>query len=292
MLEPVNNWQMRDVADELVQDLASTMNCSPLVARLLALRGVHDRPSAELFLGKRLKDCHHPHEFKNMERAAKRFAEAINERQSILIHGDFDVDGSTSSTLVKRFCRACGHDADVWIPHRRIDGYGLTESSMRQVAERKPNVFITVDCGIADGGLAQRMEQEHGCDVIITDHHLPQADKPNCFAVVNPQQEDCNYPNKGICGVGIAWKLCWATALALSPDDTVNDRLRTFLLDALSLVAIGTIADCMPMLGENRSMVHHGLRALEQTSNPGLRARCLNKAAVLKYSPPMTSAGR
>ena len=236
-----------------------------------------------------------------MKRAAQRLAQAINHRESILVHGDFDVDGSTASTLVKRFCRACSHDAEVWIPHRQHDGYGLSDASVAVVEQHQPDVFLTVDCGIADEGRAAHIEATYGCDVIITDHHLPQQQRPQCYAVVNPQQPECDYPHKGICGVAIAWKLCWATAIEICGGETISDRLREFLLDALSLVAIGTIADCMPMQDENRILVSHGLRALERTDNPGLRAllrqgRCNEvldcQDIGWKISPLLNAAGR
>jgi single-stranded-DNA-specific exonuclease len=132
--------------------------------------------------------------------------------------------------------------------------------------------MVTVDCGIADGGWARRIEQETGCAVIITDHHLPQAQEPECTAVCNPNRRGCTYPEKGLAGVGVAWKLAWATATVLCGSNKLPQPLRDFLLDALAFVAVGTIADCAPLSGENRILVHHGLAALIRTRNPGLRA--------------------
>ncbi|TVR08152.1 MAG: single-stranded-DNA-specific exonuclease RecJ [Planctomycetota bacterium] len=265
-------WRERAIADEVIDELCNALRLSPLTARILAGRGIEDGDHAERFLAKRLADVHRPQALGQMERAATRFAQALNERQTILIHGDYDVDGSTSTTLLTLFCRAMGHTAIPWIPHRRIDGYGLSAASLAAVQEHQADLMITVDCGIADHGWAARIEAESGCQVIITDHHLPQGDLPQCHAVVNPNHPDCPYPEKGLAGVGVAWKLAWATACTLTGCERLPESLRDFLMDALALVAVGTVADCAPLDGENRILVHHGLKALAKTRNPGLRA--------------------
>ncbi len=272
MLTAQRQWRCRTAPDDVVAELEHELQLSPLLARLMVLRGVHGLDAAEAFLARRLTDLHRPSALRDCSQAAERLAAAISERKTILVHGDYDVDGSTAAALLVQFCRACGHDAIAWIPHRRIDGYGLGEASLQAALEHKPAVMITVDCGIADHGWAKRIEQEVGCTVIITDHHLPQGNLPECTAVVNPNHPQCTYPDKGLAGVGVAWKLAWATATVLSGSDKVSPRLRDFLLDALALVAVGTICDCAPLNGENRILVSHGLRALTQTTNPGLQA--------------------
>ncbi len=256
----------------MVAELEHELRLSPLTARLLALRGVNGAPQAEAFLAKRLQDLLKPERMRDIDKAAQRFAYAINQREPILIHGDYDVDGSTATALLTQFVRACGHEARPWIPHRRIDGYGLSEASLLAVKEHAPKLMITVDCGIADHGFARRIEAETGCSVIITDHHLPQGSLPECTAVCNPNHPACTYPEKGLAGVGVAWKLAWATGKVLCGSDKLSDRLRAFLLDALALVAVGTVADCAPLTGENRILVSHGLSALSKTTNHGLRA--------------------
>lgn len=272
MLTPSRPWQRRTCVPELIAELEHDLGVSRLVATLLALRGVEGAQQAESWLAKRLADLHRPMAMAGMEAGAQRLAKAINGRERILIHGDYDVDGSTAASLLALFCRACSHQATVWIPHRRIDGYGLSESSLEAVREHQAQLMITVDCGIADGGWAGRIEAETGCSVVVTDHHLPQARLPQCTAVINPNRPDCTYPDKHLAGVGVAWKLAWATACVLCGADRVTDRLRGFLTSALSLVAVGTISDCAPLDGENRILVHHGLRELARTENPGLRA--------------------
>ena len=272
MLTAQRPWQCRQPPADVVAELEHELRLSPLAARLLALRGVQGATEASGFLARRLSDLHRPELMRGIGVAAARFARAIDARERILIHGDYDVDGSTSTALLTQFVRACSHDAIAWIPHRRIDGYGLSEASLVAVQEHRAQLMITVDCGIADHGFARRIEQETGCAVVITDHHLPQGTLPDCTAVCNPNHPECTYPDKHLAGVGVAWKLAWATAKVLCGGDKVTDRLRAFLLDSLSLVAVGTVADCAALIGENRILVHHGLQALMRTTNPGLAA--------------------
>ena len=272
MLTPSRPWAHRHPPADVVAELENDLRVSRLTATLLALRGVQDQAQAETFSAKRLADLNKPELMDGMAVAAARFAEAINRRERILIHGDYDVDGSTSASLLALFVRACSHNAIAWIPHRRIDGYGLSEASLHAVQEHDATLMITVDCGIADGGWAKRIEQETGCTVIITDHHLAQPQLPECTAVCNPNKPGCPYPDKHLAGVGVAWKLAWATAKVLCQSDRLTPRLRDYLLDALALVAVGTVADCAALIGENRILVHHGLAALRRTANPGLRA--------------------
>lgn len=265
-------WRQRPCADDIVAELMHELRLSPLTARILVGRGIDGAPAADTYLGKRLRDVHRPQLLRQMDRAAERFAQALDQRQTILVHGDYDVDGSTATTLLVQFAEAMGHRAIPWIPHRRIDGYGLGEASLNAVREHQAALMITVDCGIADAGWAARIEAETGCTVIITDHHLPQGALPECHAVVNPNHPQCSYPDKGLAGVGVAWKLAWATACTLVGSERLPDSLRNFLMDALALVAVGTVADCAPLNGENRILVHHGLRALANSTQPGLRA--------------------
>ena len=272
MLSPSRPWTARRAPGDVIAELENDLRVGRLTATLLALRGVQDQRQAEAFAAKRLADLHKPELMANMDRAAQRLADAINRRERILIHGDYDVDGSTSASLLALFVRACSHQAIAWIPHRRIDGYGLSEASLHAVQEYDAQLMITVDCGIADGGWAQRIERETGCHVIITDHHLAQPQLPQCTAVCNPNQPGCPYPDKHLAGVGVAWKLAWATAKVLCQSDKLTPKLRDFLLDALALVAVGTVADCAALVGENRILVHHGLAALRRTTNHGLRA--------------------
>ncbi len=285
----------------MVSELEHELRLSRITARLVALRGVQGAAHAQSWFAKRLQDLHRPELMLGMDVAAHRLAKAINDRERIIIHGDYDVDGSTSASLLALFVRECGHEAVAWIPHRRIDGYGLGEASLAAAKEHASQLMVTVDCGISDHGWAARIEAETGCAVIITDHHLPSGPPPRCTAVCNPNQAGCPYPDKGLAGVGVAWKLAWATAKVLCASDKITQRLREFMLDALSLVAVGTVADCATLTGENRILVHHGLKALAKTVNPGLRA-LLEQARLAqavtagdvgwKLGPLLNAAGR
>ncbi|MEK7413144.1 MAG: single-stranded-DNA-specific exonuclease RecJ [Planctomycetota bacterium] len=290
MLAQTRPWQLRPSMPDLVAELEHDLGVSRLIATLLTLRGIQGAKAADQWMGKRLQDLHKPGLMKDMTVGAKRLAQAINNRERILIHGDYDVDGSTSASLLALLCRACNHEAIVWIPHRRIDGYGLSDSSLEAVKEHQAQLMITVDCGIADGGWAQKIEAATGCHVIITDHHLPQGYLPTCTAVINPNRPDCPYPDKHLAGVGVAWKLAWATAVELCGTDKVTERLRGFLTSALSLVAVGTVADCAPLDGENRILVHHGLKELARTENLGLRA-LLTHAGLVENQPTASDVG-
>ncbi|MBA2479106.1 MAG: single-stranded-DNA-specific exonuclease RecJ [Planctomycetes bacterium] len=272
MLTPVRPWAGKEPPSDVVAELEHELRVGRITARLLALRGVQGPDQANSYFAKRLQDLHRPELMLGIDVAAQRFAKAINERERILVHGDYDVDGSTAASLLALFARACGHEATAWIPHRRIDGYGLGEASLLAVTEHRAQLMITVDCGIADHGFAARIESETGCTVVITDHHLPQSSLPACTAVCNPNQPGCTYPDKGLAGVGVAWKLAWATAKVLCGSDKITPQLREFLLGSLALVAVGTVADCAVLTGENRILVHHGLLALARTQNPGLRS--------------------
>ncbi len=274
MLHAEHRWRERSATSDAVAELEHELALSPLLARLLVIRGLCDPDRAQAFIDKRLRDLHPPEQLADMDAASQRLAQAITRRERILIHGDFDVDGSTATALLVLFCRACSHDAIPWIPHRQDDGYGLGPSSLKAVVDERAELMITVDCGIIDDGWAARIEAETRCEVVVTDHHLPAGPLPRCRAVVNPNRPDCRYPDKGLAGVALAWKLAWATGKVLCGSERLSDRLRAFLLESLSLVAIGTVADCAPLDCENRLLVHHGLRALERSTNPGLRALC------------------
>ena len=278
-LKPNRSWHECNAPIDIIAELEHELSLSHITARILAIRGITSAEQGNRFINKRLKDLSPPESMLGMDVAAKRFAQAITENQRILIHGDFDVDGSTACSLLCLFAKLCKSSAQPWIPHRRIEGYGLSEASLNAVKEHQAQLMITVDCGIADHGWAKRIETETKCDVIITDHHLPQNDLPECTAIVNPNQPDCPYPDKGLAGVGVAWKLCWATAKVLSGGQKVTSELREFLLDHLSLVAVGTVADCAPLNDENRILVHHGLKCLRHTQNLGLRA-LINEAGI------------
>ena len=227
--------------------------------------------AAARFLDPRLADLHDPFLLKDMDRAVERIREAIVRSEKIEIHGDYDVDGVTSTVVLKKTLEMAGATSVHWhIPHRLLDGYGLQPAAIDEAfAARGVRLIVSVDNGIR-ATPAVRRAREHGIDVIVTDHHLPEAELPPALAVINPSRADCSYPNKNLCGAGVVFKLAHAI---LARAGWTEARLYRVLESLLKLVAIATVADIVPLTGENRIIVRHGLqRARRYARNPGLRA--------------------
>lgn len=261
---------------------AGTANAAPLAreleipiaaARILIRRGFHDANGAERFLNPRLEDLHDPFLLRDMGRAVERIRHAITRREPIEIHGDYDVDGVTSTVILKKALELLGAESGWHIPHRLHDGYGMQPAAVEGAAGRGVRLIISVDNGIRAGAAIARAN-ELGIDVIVTDHHLPEADLPPALAVINPNRADCAYPNPNLCGAGVAFKLAHAI---LARAEWPQARLYRVVESFLKLVAIATVADIVPLTGENRVIVKHGLAGLRDVRNPGLRA--LLKAA-------------
>ncbi|MFN8581942.1 MAG: single-stranded-DNA-specific exonuclease RecJ [Gemmatimonadaceae bacterium] len=247
-----------------VARLSERLTIPPLVARLLVARGYVDEEDAKRFLRPRLEHLHDPRAMTGMDVAVSRLGEAIRRRETILVHGDYDVDGMCSSTILVRTIRSLGGVAVPFIPHRLTDGYDLGDAGVEAAVANNARVVVTCDCGTsahrAVGALRAR-----GIDVIITDHHLPSSDPPECLAVLNPRAPGNAYPDKDLCAAGVVFKL--ATALLQAHGQSVN-----IAMHMLDLVALATVADVAPLRGENRVLVRYGLRLIRETSNVGLRA--------------------
>jgi single-stranded-DNA-specific exonuclease len=257
-----------------VETLVRELLVSPLFADILISRGFRDPALARAHLQTKLSDIEEPQVLKDMERAAQRLARAIRERESIVIYGDYDVDGMSGTALLLNFLTGAGADVSFYIPNRLKEGYSFNPEAIASILSRPrpPQVVITVDHGIsAVEGIAQLAAA--GVDVIVTDHHEPPAELPSAaHALVNPRQPDCPSRMKNLCGAAVAFKLAWATAVALNGQKRVQEEFREFLIDATCLVAIATIADVMPLEGENRVICRHGLQALSGRKHAGLRA--------------------
>lgn len=208
-----------------------------------------------------------------MDRAVERVRAAITRREPIEIHGDYDVDGVTSTVILKKALELAGAESGWHIPHRLHDGYGMQPAAVEEAAQRGARLIISVDNGIRAGAAIARAN-ELGVDVIVTDHHLPEAELPPALAVINPNRTDCAYPNPNLCGAGVAFKLAHAI---LAGAGWPEAKLWRVVESFLKLVAIATVADIVPLTGENRVIVKHGLEGLRDVRNPGLRA--LLKAA-------------
>lgn len=203
-----------------------------------------------------------------MKDAVARVRLAIEEKQQVLIYGDYDVDGTTSVVILKKAIELAGGIADFHVPHRLREGYGIRPEVLQQASAKGVRLIISVDTGIR-AGEAIRATRELGIDVIVTDHHLPDAELPPALAVLNPNRTDCTYPDKNLCGAGVTFKLVQALLTSL---DWPSAKLQKMLRSFLKLVAIATVADVVPLIGENRIIVKHGLDGLIKINNPGLHA--------------------
>jgi single-stranded-DNA-specific exonuclease len=261
---------------------------------IIARLGITTEDEYRRYVAPCIGDLHDPGTIHGIDEACERIERAVRDRETILIYGDYDVDGVTSIVLLQTVLRALGADAAHVVPHRLVDGYGLKTSVIdRVLTERDVRLIITVDCGITSVDPV-RQAIERGIDVIVTDHHLPPELLPAAAAVLNPKQPGCAYPFKELAGVGVAFKLCcellrrsgWKMAIA----------------SLLKIAAIGTVADVAPLIGENRTIAWLGLAGLADPRNPGLRAlirrlgmlgRPLRAVDVgFKIGPRINAAGR
>jgi single-stranded-DNA-specific exonuclease len=259
-------WLVATANLETVQHLVRRLNIPPLVARLLVLRGIDSPEAADRFLNPTLQHLHNPYLMAGMDAAVQRLRRAIDRREKILIYGDYDVDGTMAVVVLLTALRSLGANVDAHIPHRLTDGYGMRKGVIEQAAAQSFAVVLSVDTGIREHEVIGRA-RELGIDCIVTDHHLPDDHLPPAFALLNPRRTDCTYPEKNLSGVGVAFKL--AQALFSENGVCVSDRL---LKSYLKIVAIGTIADVVPLTGENRVIAHFGLEGLRAPVHPGLDA--------------------
>jgi len=261
-------WLLPDVEESAAQKLAADLGLHRPVARALIRRGYGEPDAARRFLDAPIEDLHDPFLLRDMPAAVSRLLEAVERRQSILLYGDYDVDGTTSVVILKKAIELAGGQVSFHIPNRLREGYGLHNNVVEQAAASGVKLLISVDTGIR-ASEAVRRAGELGVDVIITDHHLPDVELPHACAVLNPKRADCPYPEKSLCGVGVAFKLADALFRSL---EWPAERRRRILESFLKLVAIGTVADVVPLTGENRILVKRGLAGLKSVRNPGLRA--------------------
>jgi single-stranded-DNA-specific exonuclease len=261
-------WSFANPDAVQVEALCAQAKVSPIVARLLALRGI-TAADAATFLSPSLDHLHSPYLMRGMTAAVERLSAAIANKEGILIYGDYDVDGTTAVVILKTAIELCGGAADFHVPHRIKEGYGIKDDVIERAAAGGIKVVISVDTGIRAFQAAETARRV-GIDLIVTDHHLPEAHEgvPNAWAVLNPNQQGCDYPCKELCGAGVAFKI--AQALFAKFKDRVD---QTKLIPSfLKMVAIATIADAVPLVGENRTIARLGLEGLRRPVNGGLKA--------------------
>ena len=286
-------WIAKSVQQEQIDALAEELRAAPALrlngdarfvstlARLLHMRGIRDAAAAQRYLAPQLSDLHSPYLMAGMQAAIGRLDAAIERKEGILIYGDYDVDGTTAIVILKTAIELCGGTADFHVPHRIREGYGMKDDVIERAAASGIRLIISVDTGIRAFAAAETAERL-GVDLIVTDHHLPGSEGvPKALAVVNPNQPGCEYPCKALCGAGVAFKL----AQALMEERLPEKDLSRLLMSVMKVVAIATIADAVPLTGENRVFTKLGLDALRRAVNPGLKA-LLEMAQIPATRPP------
>jgi len=271
----------RDIPAADVARLVNELDCSPAVARVLVSRGKADPDEAKRFLDPDLADLAPPRDLLGADRAIDLLLATIRRKQKILIFGDFDVDGVTGTTIAYRTLGALGADVEYLLPKRLVHGYGLSQKVLPDVLARKPKVVVTVDCGIRSVDEIAELEKA-GIETILTDHHEPGPELPPAHAVVNPKQAGCPYPDKRLAGCGVMFQLMRGLVADLEHELDVNREL--------DLVALGTVADVVPLDGENRTLVARGLEVLNRRRKIGVMALVL--AAGIEDRSPLERPAR
>ena len=257
-----------------------------VIAQLLISRGVHDVTAAQSFLEAKLTGLRDPETLPGVVDAADRIYAAIVAGRRIFVYGDYDADGMTSTAILYGCLKLLGAQVNYYIPCRLEEGYSLNDEALRKLAERGASMVITVDCGIASANEADTA-CEVGIELIVTDHHEMGERLPTAAAIVHPRLPGTSYPFGHLCGAGVAFKLAWALCQRASQAKRVSPHMRQFLLSAVGLAAIGTVADVVPLIDENRIIVRHGLTSLR--SDPVLGVRALMKLTGLDQRPLLTS---
>ncbi len=295
-------WCLASPDPTCVRQLADKHGLPSLLATLMANRGFEAGEAAGKHLAPHLGDLHDPFLLPDMHKACARILEALEHKQPILVHGDYDVDGVTGTALLVQLLRHLGGEVHWHIPSRFDDGYSFGEHSLRKAKEVGAKVVISVDNGTSSADTIASLNAM-GVDTIVTDHHEPpKGELPDAVAIVNPKLATNNYPFRELCGAAVAFKVAWGVCQEISGSTRVRDDLREFLVDAMGLVAIATVCDVVPLEDENRILAHYGLKALGAARKPGFRAmlqvtglegRALNAEDVaFQIGPRINAAGR
>ncbi len=301
-------WNIHGADPSAAESLASRLKTSSIVAQLLLNRGIDEPLACQNFLQPSLKLLHDPAGLPGLTQAAERIARGIRDKQKIVIYGDYDVDGITASAILWHAIRELGGIVDFYVPHRLEEGYGLNAEAIEQICKDGAGLIVSVDCGIT-AVIPARIARERGVDLIITDHHewheSPEAGGrgdgenaesdispssplsasprprvpaspilPDAHTIVHPRlpTDKPAYPNPHLCGAGVAFKLAWGIGLAMNGSNKCSEAFRNFLIDATALAALGTIADVVPLVGENRVLAHFGLGGLRASKLTGIKA--------------------
>lgn len=260
----IKKWQIYDTDEDKVNELVTKYDINELLATILVNRDIVDEQKLEIFLNPTRNNFHDPFLMPDMEKAVERIIKAINNKEKVIIYGDYDADGITSITVLKKFLEDVGLNADYYIPNRLNEGYGLNNSAIQKIVENNYELMITVDCGIS--GIEEiNYANSLGLETIVTDHHEVGDDIPNAIAVVDAKRKDNKYPCRDLAGVGVVFKLIQAISKKLELKEEEY-------LKYLDIVCVGTISDIVPLIDENRVITKLGLMLVKQTKNIGLKS--------------------
>lgn len=275
-------WGFYEIEEDMVKEIANKHGITEVLARILINRGITEDEEIEIFLEPKRNNFYNPFLLPDMEKAVQRIIEAINNNEKVVIYGDYDVDGITSVTVLKKFLKERGLEVGYYIPNRLEEGYGLNDKAIQKIIDEKYTLMITVDCGIS---AIKEIEEcnELGLQTIITDHHEQGEKLPNAYAVVDAKRKDNNYPFRELAGVGVVFKLIQAISKKLNLEDKEY-------LKYLDIVAVGTISDIVPLINENRVIAKLGLKLIEVTKNIGLK-ELINSSNYKKIDSSMISFG-
>jgi single-stranded-DNA-specific exonuclease len=297
-------WMLKPFDPEKILALSRGARIPPLVAQLLLNRGIEEPARAVAFLEARMGSLYDPALIAGAVEAAERIVRAVRDQRKIVIYGDYDVDGVCGTSILWMCLKLAGaRGVEYYIPHRIEEGYGLNSEALRRLAtERGAALIVTVDCGISAWREAEQA-RELGIELIVTDHHTIGAQVPAADAVVHPRLDGSRYPNPDLCGAGVAFKLAWQVCKSFGDGKRASPHLRDYLVRALGLVALATVADVVPLSEENRILVRHGLAGIAAEPTVGLRALmevsgCLGRKRLstgtvgFTLAPRINAAGR
>jgi len=267
----LKKWLIKEQNPHLSKEFSTSFNISPLVSQLLINRGLVSVDQADFFINATLKDLYSPFLMKDMDKAVQRIITALQKKEKICVYGDYDVDGITATAVVLLFLREVKANAFFYLPNRLQEGYGLDIEALKKITCEGATLLVTVDCGISDREPIQ-YAQSKNLDIIVTDHHEPPEKLPPAHAILNPKQQGCSFPFKELAGVGVAFNLIMALRKALRDRGFWQQGQAPNLKKYLDLVALGTLADIVPLVDENRILVKSGLEVLSSGERAGIRA--------------------
>lgn len=256
-------WTLKHKGDVKKDGLCDKLHISPEISQILKNRGINDDKDANIFMNPSLEHLYDPFLMKDMEKSVDRIKKAMENKERIWIYGDYDVDGVSSTSILYLYFKSINYNVDYYIPNRLEEGYGLNKEAIEKIIKSGCDLIITVDCGITS---VEEVEfaKNSGVDVIVTDHHECQENIPNAYAIINPKQEDCNYPFESLCGCGVAFKLIQGL--------TPKDEFEISMYNYLEIVTFATICDIVPLVGENRIIVKNGLNLMKNGNNLGIKS--------------------